>query len=188
RGRDAVSLAGADLEHERARACALREPLVQTGADERELRLVAQLRREPVERVDVRRVRDDEIPAVLRGLEAADFQLDVESEVFCVLARERERGLRLVDARDLRVRPLVLECERDRAGSDADVEDARRLRPLEERKRALDEDLGLGTRNECTRVRLQRQPAEAPFAEDVREWLAALPTRDERLEPVHLTV
>ena len=91
---------------------------------------------------------------------------------------ERLRGY--VDADDLRVGALVLQRKRDRTGTDADVQHARRVRPLEQRERPLDEDLGLGSRNERACVGLQRQPAKAPLAEHVGERLARFASLEER--------
>src|SRR4051812_21797957 len=63
------------------------------------------------------------------------------------------------------------------------------LGPLEHRERALDDDLGLGARDERARIRLQRQPPEAPFAEDVRKRLARLAPGEQLVEaPVDLVV
>src|SRR5262249_14341505 len=52
--------------------------------------------------------------------------------------------------------------------------------PGDRGKRTLDHDLGLRPRDEGTRVRLERQPAKVPVAEDVRERLApAAPLHEE---------
>ena len=53
---------------------------------------------------------------------------------------------------------------------------------LEQREAPLDDDLRLRTRHERARVGLQRQAAEAPLAEHVRERLARLATREQRLD------
>ena len=98
-----------------------------------------------------------------------------------VLARERERVRRDVDGGDARIRLLVRDRERDRAAAGADVEHARRVEPREQREAALDDDLRLGPRHERARVGSQRQPPEAPLAEDVRERLA--PRRAARRAP-----
>ena len=47
-------------------------------------------------------------------------------------------------------------------------------------ERALDDDLGLGPRDERAGVGLQRQTAEAPVAEDVGERLALAAALDQR--------
>src|SRR5205823_1604346 len=81
-----------------------------------------------VEALDVGRVRNDDVPSLGGGSRAlAESQLDLEAKPLRVLARERERIGRDIDPHDLRVGPLVLERQRDRARADADVEDARRL-------------------------------------------------------------
>ena len=77
---------------------------------------------------------------------------------------------------------LVCDRERDRAASRADVEDARLGEPGDRREAALDDDLRLRPRDEHARVDRQRQPPEAPLAEHVRERLAPLAAREERLE------
>ena len=80
---------------------------------------------------------------------------------------------------DAGVRPLVGERERDRAAPGADVDDARRVDPAEQREGALDHDLGLRARHERASVGPERQPAEAPLAEHVGERLARGPALDE---------
>jgi len=117
--------------------------VMEPGAEESSLRLEAELRLQPVERVDVRRIRDDEVPPLRGGLHALFAELDLETDARGVLAGERERLLRDVDARHPRVGPLVLHGERDRTGADADVEHARGLDALEEREHTLHDDLGL---------------------------------------------
>jgi hypothetical protein len=120
-------LARADLEHEEARLRRLGNQCMEAGAEQGFLRLEAELRLQPFKRIDVRRIGDDEVPALRRGFHALLAEVDVETDARGVLTREGERGLRDVDARDPRVGPLVLHRQSDRAGADADVEDARRL-------------------------------------------------------------
>ncbi len=81
---------------------------------------------------------------------------------------------------------LVGDRERDRPAPRADVDHPRRRQPRDRRERTLDDDLGLGARHERARVGLQGEPAEPPFAEDVRERLAAAAPLDERAERVSL--
>ena len=77
-------------------------------------------------------------------------------------------------------RMLVGDRERDRARARADVEDAWTVESREEREAALDDDLRLRPRDQRPPVDRQRQPAEAPFAEDVLERLARGAAGDER--------
>src|SRR5712691_1873060 len=77
---------------------------------------------------------------------------------------------------------LVRDCERDRTAARSDVEHPRRFKLLDECERALDDRLRFRARHECAPVRLQRQAAEAPLPEHVRERLAPLSAPDERLE------
>ncbi len=159
------------------------------AADERDLRFPAQLRLEAGELLDIGRVGDHEVPALAgSGGAVALPQLDLEPEPLGVLARKRQRVGRDVHSGHPGVGALVLERERDRARADSDVEDPGPLDSLHESERAVDERLGLGPRHERARVRLQRQPPEAPLAEDVRQWLASLAAHEERLEPVHALV
>ena len=67
----------------------------------------------------------------------------------------------------------------DRAAARADVDDARALEAHDRREGALDRDLGFGPRHERARVGTERQPAEAPFPEHVRERLAPAAALDE---------
>src|SRR5581483_10160514 len=177
------------FEDDRTRLRRAGEALVLAAADERDLRLPAELGLEPVETRDVRRVGDDDGPALGRRLRPVLLaKLDLETEPGGVLAGEREGVRRDVYADDVRVRPLVLQRERDRARADADVEDPRPLDPVDESEDTLDERLRLRPRHERARVGLQREPAEAPLAEDVGERLASLAAGEERLESLHLLV
>ena len=72
-----------------------------------------------------------------------------------------------------RARMLVGDRERDRARAGADIEHRGRVEPAEQLEAALDDDLRLGPGDEDAPVDLQRQPPEAPLAEDVRDRLAA---------------
>src|SRR5436190_6182279 len=77
---------------------------------------------------------------------------------------------------------LVGDRERNCARAGADVEHPRLVTPAEERKRALDDDLRLRPRNERAPVNPEREPAEPPLPEHVREGLAALAAGDEPRE------
>jgi hypothetical protein len=100
-------LAVADLEGDEAGLGRAREPLVRSRSEQCDLGLPAQLRLEAVEARDVRRVGDDEIPALAgRLLPVLLAQLDVEPEPLGVLARERERVGGDVDADDDRARAV----------------------------------------------------------------------------------
>jgi hypothetical protein len=82
---------------------------------------------------------------------------------------------------------LVGDGESDRAGAHADVEHARRVAELaQDREAALDDGLGLGPWHERARVGLQRQPAEAPLAEDVGERLPQAPARQQLVQAIAL--
>jgi hypothetical protein len=74
---------------------------------------------------------------------------------------------------------LVQKSKRNRAAARTDVEHARRVEPAQPLEATLDDDLGLGPRNESAPVDLQQQPPEAPLAEDVGDGLAARATRDQ---------
>ena len=131
---------------------------------------------------DVRRVRHDQVPA-FAGEPCEEIvapELDVDTRALHVLAGEGERVLRHVDAGHAGPRVLVGDRERDRARPGADVEHARRVGAVQQRQAPLDDRLGLGTRDERPPVDGQREPAEAPLAEDVLERLARCPPCDER--------
>ena len=100
-------------------------------------------------------------------------ELHRESRAGGVLGGERKGVGRAVDPRDdelqgarrrSRARSLRSPC-RHRAPA------APRAR--DQRERALDQDLGLGPRDQRAPVDRERQPAESPLAEHVLEWLAA---------------
>ena len=55
-------------------------------------------------------------------------------------------------------------------------------RRLEQGETAVDQRLGLGTRDQRTGIDGKSQPPEAPLAEDVREWLAGRSAGDEAAE------
>src|SRR5262249_46621028 len=61
---------------------------------------------------------------------------------------------------------------RDRARAGADVEDGGLLEAVQVLERPLDDYLRLGSRHQGAFVGLERQPPEAPMAEDVGERLA----------------
>ena len=67
---------------------------------------------------------------------------------------------------------LVRQRQCDRAASGSHIDDSRVGDVSETCQTPLDHDLGLRTRNERPRVGLQRQPAEAPVAQDVGQRLA----------------
>src|SRR6476469_9833638 len=87
---DAGRLPLADFEHERRGLRSCRDALVETVTDERDPRLVLQLRLQADQRVDVRGVRDHEIPAVRGRRLVALPQLDLELQQLGVLAREAQ--------------------------------------------------------------------------------------------------
>ena len=191
-------LAVPHLEHEPAARLqdsgrSARDGLRHVVADEREVRFVlAHVRhqRRKLVRLDVGRVGDDEVvgaageslPQVV--LEQVDRQAGAQS----VLAGERERVGGDVDRGHARARMLVCDREGDRAAARADVEHQRCFEPAQMEKRALDDDLRLGPRDQRAPVDGQRQPAEAPLAEDVRDRLAAGAARDELAVAVELAV
>src|SRR5207248_9883788 len=76
----------------------------------------------------------------------------------------------------------------DRTGADAEVGHARRPQTVEQNQAPVDDDLGLRARDERALVRLQRQPAEAPLAEHVRERLPSLSAVQQRLDALELAV
>ena len=135
---------------------------------------------------DVGRVRDDEVegPSQARD-EVAEHELHaiLERGARAVLRRESERVRRDVGRHDPRAVVLVGDRERDRARAGADVEDERlRRRPRDVVECALDDGLGLRAGYEHSRVDAQRQPPEAPLAEDVGGRLARGAPLDERRE------
>ena len=130
------------------------------------------LQRVPLVGRDVRRVRDDQVPAFGRRLQVALSNLDRQVEPLGVLPRERNRILRRVDGGHARVWTFVRDRQRNRPRSGAEVEHARIGLVTQQGKAAFHDDLGLGARDERTRIRVQHQPAEAPLPEDVRQRLA----------------
>ena len=138
--------------------------------------------------MDVRRVRHDEVPA-FTGKPREEIvapELDLDPDALRVLTGEGERVLRDVDAGHSGPRVLVGDRKRDRARPRADVEHPRRVGAVEQRKAALDDRLGLGARNERPPVDGQREPPEAPLAEDVLQRLARRPPCDEGTRPFEL--
>ncbi len=103
-----------------------------------------------------------------------EHELDtlVEAQRGPVLGGDRERVGRDVRRHDLRARMLAREGERDRAGAGPDVEDEGLRLVLQMPNGALDDHLRLGPRHEDAGIDAQRQLAEAPLAEDVRDRLA----------------
>ena len=81
--------------------------LVEPLAEERSTRLVCQLGLQPVERLHVRRVGNDEVPACRCVVDVPLTELDGEAESSRVLTGERERGARDVHADHRRVGTLV---------------------------------------------------------------------------------
>jgi hypothetical protein len=69
---------------------------------------------------------------------------------------------------------FVGQRERDRTASGADVQHARLVEALEPGEAPLHDDLGLRPGHEHTAVDGERQPPEAPLAENVREGLTCL--------------
>ena len=122
--------------------------------------------------MDVRRVRDDQIPPLGRGPEIAFPHLDVEIEPLRVLTCERDGVRGRVNSRHAGVGTLVRDRERDRPRAGAEIEHARLRFVTEQCEAPLDDDLRLGTRYERARIRVQDQPPKTPLAEDVRQRLA----------------
>ena len=181
-----------DLEHEMPARTqpaqrGSRDHLGRPRPDERVARLpLAHLRvqRGYLGRIYIRRVGDDHVPLALadpRGV--ALEQLDIQAQGSGILARDVDRAGRAVDARHARSRMLGGDRQRDRARSDADVDDGRDA--VEQRQAAVDDDLRLGARHQHAPVDLQRQPTEPPLAEHVGERLAGLAAGDERPIPLH---
>ena len=94
-----------------------------------------------------------------------------------VRAGHRQRVRAHVDPDHPQIRPLVLQRQRDRAAAGADVDDARAGR---QRQPHLDQQLGLGPRDQHPRVDRQRDPPELLAPEDVSDRLARRAARDQR--------
>src|SRR4051794_24279282 len=77
---------------------------------------------------------------------------------------------------------LVRDRERNRAGTDTDVQDPRLRNVAYVKETALDDALGLGARDQRARVDVEVEPTKAPLAEDVGERLPVTPAADERLQ------
>ena len=139
-------------------------------------------------RLDVRRVRDDEVVRATRQTcpQVVLEQLDRQPGPRRVLAGQRERIGRDVDRGHAGVRMLVRDRERDRTAPRADVEHPRSLEPMQMGERALDDDLRLRSRDQRPRVGGQRQPAEPPLAEDVGDRLPPRAARHELAIPIEL--
>ena len=184
-----MRLAVAHLEHEPASRPqhlerAPGDRLGRALPDERHLRLeLPHVRHQRLElgRLDVRRVRHDELVRPSRQAlpQVVLEQLELESRPLGVLARQRERVGRDVDRGDARARVLVGDRQRDRARAGADVEDARSLEAAQVRERPLDDDLRLRPRDQRAAVDRQREPPEAPLAEDVGDGLVPRAAGDE---------
>ena len=193
---DVAGLSVADLEHERAARNERLERragdrLVAAFADQRLSRLDAQLGLERVELGggDVRRVGDHEVERALLSCEKVTVHEphpSVQGRAAPILLRDLERGRGDVGRDDPDIGPLVRDRERDRAGADADFEDGWRLDVPEKIEAALDDALGLRPRDQDAGIDDERQPAEAPLAEDVRERLARGSPRNERAVAVEL--
>src|SRR4051812_15902484 len=81
---------------------------------------------------------------------------------------------------------LVGERERDGARAGADVENPRLLAARNQRERSVDEDLRLGSRNQCPPVDRQCEVAKAPLAEHVLQWLPPSPPSHELTRALQL--
>ncbi len=193
---DPLSVTVGDLQHEPASAfehvtSALRHRLRGALGEERHARLpVADLGSEghDLSGADVGRVRHDEVPRPRRQAreEVVLEELDREPRPRGVLARQRQRVDRGVDAGDAGARVLVRDREGDRPAPDAHVEDARRHDTGDRRHAALDDDLRLGARHERARVDREHEPPKAPLPEHVGEGLARRPALGEPVELVGL--
>src|SRR6266511_1531163 len=194
-GRHFPRFAVGGLEDERAtgpkpREGSRRDRLGHARGDERLARLVARdLGLEPIDlgRVDVGRVRDDQVEGALQsGKELSLDELDAirESGSRPVLIGHGQSALRGLRGDDARPRMLIRDGERDRARADADVEDARLSHIGEELEAALDDRLGLRPGDEHARIDSKAEPAETPLAQEVGERLAPLAPLDELAEAV----
>ena len=80
-------------------------------------------------------------------------------------------------------RPFVRQGDRDAAAAGADVRDRERTMPIGmELERGLDDQLGLGPRNQDCGRHLERQAPELARADDVGERLAGGAPGDQRVE------
>ena len=77
---------------------------------------------------------------------------------------------------------LVRDRQRDRSRPGPDVEHRRLGAIRDQLEAALDEHLGLGPRDQDAGIDAQREPAESPLAQHVRERLARSPASDELAE------
>ena len=194
---DVAGLSVADFEHERAALDkrferSSRDHLViGLALDQRLRRLVVELGLERVELGgrNVRRVGNHEVEWALLACEQVTLHephASVQQRPAPVLLCDLECGRGVVGGDDLGVGPLVRDCKRDGAGAGADVEDGGSEDVAEKLEAALDDALGLGPWDQDTGIDDQRQPPEAPLAEDVGERLPRGSPRNERTESVEL--
>src|SRR5712691_5659206 len=121
---------------------------------------------------DVWRVADDEVhfPGQLRWQRVEEVtvaNLDVEVQTGCVVAGELEGLRRGVGGHHPRVRPPVLDDQRDRSRSCTHVHDCRRRDPLHPFKRRKRQSFGLWTRDEDPRGHPEHQLQELLVARQV---------------------
>ncbi len=108
-------------------------------------------------------------------------ELHVEPERGRVRPRHRERVGAQVDTDHRQIGSLLLQGERDSAAPGPDVRDPGA--PIE-RQRDLDQQLGLGPRDQHPAVDRQRDPPERLAPDDVRDRLARLAPGQHRREPL----
>ena len=119
---------------------------------------------------DVGRVGEDRVELVGHVRKQVSAQpRDLQPEPLPVGARQRERVVAEIAARQEQVRALVLQRQRHGAAAGAHVEHARAVR---ERKPDFDEQLRLRARDQRARIDSQVEPAKAAVGEDVGDRLA----------------
>jgi hypothetical protein len=138
---------------------------------------------------DVGRIGDDDVEArTLRfvvfapGVEAvrlAELEAVAHAVALGVARRDAQRRRRDVGTDAARVAALAQQRDRDAARPRADVAEARRLRPLQQFERRLDQKLRLGARDEHVGRDLEIQPVELLPARDVLQGFARGPARGE---------
>src|SRR5262245_21132206 len=105
-----------------------------------------------------------------------------------IVARDVKRGTRDVGRRDVSVRDLASQADRQATASSANVDKPGpwQLQRRENGHRFLDNELRLGTGNEHVRRDTKVESPEFTIADDVRRWLAmsaaTKPLREARFE------
>ena len=145
------------------------------------------LERLPLGRGDVGGVRDDEIaataPRTRRIGEVPQPELHAGDDAVAlgVRARDGERPFRKIEGQNARVRTLERDRHRDAAAPRAEIGHDRGVGKLLEG--GVDDELGLGPRDEDPRVDVEAAAAKLGEPLDVLERLPRLATRDRPLEP-----